>query len=526
MGRRLLKCILATALVLAFAVPVALANVGGFAGGDGTQVAGDCSTAIDWQCLSPSQFVSTLDPSGAGDVVFGGGEKEDSPDQWTFTPGSATAKSDTLGAWSYSFTNPTHDTNYLALAFNRGGTGDSFFGFELNQSATPMVNSAGTSVVCPATGDVIVSFEIPGSGSVALHVYKWSWTSGTPCMTGSTGSFTALSLPAGSAELAINQSSSISNFLSTDVLGTSLPTGTFGEAAVNLTAIANAVAPAAGCEFFNHVQVTSRSSSTITSQLQDFVDGGAVAARACESPGGGGGGGGGGGCTSFPSVQVSSPVDGYIDPTSSVTLSGTSDQTEVELLDGDTVVANAPVSAGTWTLTLNNVPDGSHAYSAVATDSNGCTAPSNTVHVTVHTTSGGGGSSGNGGGGGNGAGGSMTTSAGSMNPSGSAVGDTKGAGAGKHKKRKGAVCSSKRKFIIRIRTHHARLVSATITVNGKVVKTLRGKRITAPVDLRGLPRGGFTVRIRAVAANGRVFTGKRVYHTCTARKNKRTIPLL
>jgi hypothetical protein len=104
------------------------------------------------------------------------------------------------------------------------------------------------------------------------------------------------------------------------------------------------------------------------------------------------------------------------------------------------------------------------------------------------------------------------------------AGGTKGAG--KSKKHKLAVCSSKRKFIIRIRTHHAHLVSATITVNGKLVKTLHGKRITAPIDLRGLPRGGFTVRIRARAADGRVFTGKRAYHTCTPRKSKRTIPVL
>jgi hypothetical protein len=140
--------------------------------------------------------------------------------------------------------------------------------------------------------------------------------------------------------------------------------------------------------------------------------------------------------------------------------------------------------------------------------------------VTVQAASGGSGGSG---------GDSASSSAGNVSVSGPGAGAaaTKGAGAGKHKKkRKPAICSSKRRFVIRIRTHHAHLVSATITVNGKLVKTLRGKRITAPVDLRGLPRGGFTVRIRVRAADGRVFTGKRVYHTCAPRKSKRTIPLL
>jgi hypothetical protein len=262
------------------------------------------------------------------------------------------------------------------------------------------------------------------------------------------------------------------------------------------------------------MQVTTRSSASISSTMEDYVDGGAIASRGCQTTGGGGGGGGGG--LNLPNVHISTPADNSTVATSTVVLTGTSDQPEVEVLDGNTVVGNVSVdSSGNWTLTLTGVADGLHTYSAVATNSAGTTT-SNVVHVTVQT------SASNGGGAG---GGSASTSVSSTSAAG--AGATKGAIAGKNKKkRKAAVCSSKRRFIIRIRTHHAHLVSATITVNGKLVKTLHGKRITAPVDLRGLPRGGFTVRIRVRAADGRVFTGKRVYHTCAPRKSKRTIPIL
>jgi hypothetical protein len=261
----------------------------------------------------------------------------------------------------------------------------------------------------------------------------------------------------------------------------------------------------APCEFFNHMQVTTRTSIPWSSNMVDYVEGGPIAARACQSPHGGGGGGGG---IALPQVHISSPADNSTDPTSTVVLTGTSDQPEIEVLDGNTVVGNAPVDgSGHWSLTLTQVASGLHTYSAVATNSAGTTT-SNIVHVTVQTTATGGS---------NGASNLSSTSTGKHSAS-------KKHGA--TKKRKPAFCSSKRKFIIRLRTHHAHLVSATITVNGKLVKTLHGKRITAPIDLRGLPRGGFTVRIRARASNGKVFTGKRVYRTCTPRKSKRTIPVL
>ena len=76
-------------------------------------------------------------------------------------------------------------------------------------------------------------------------------------------------------------------------------------------------------------------------------------------------------------------------------------------------------------------------------------------------------------------------------------------------------CKSKRVFRIRIRVPRGKKArSATVRVNNRKVKVVRGKRLRAPVTLRGLPRGRFTVRITVRLTNGKRITGKRIYNTC------------
>jgi hypothetical protein len=54
----------------------------------------------------------------------------------------------------------------------------------------------------------------------------------------------------------------------------------------------------------------------------------------------------------------------------------------------------------------------------------------------------------------------------------------------------------------------------TVLVDGKAVRIKRGSRLTAPVDLRGLPKGHVAVRITVVTADGARLTGTRDYLTC------------
>jgi hypothetical protein len=75
-------------------------------------------------------------------------------------------------------------------------------------------------------------------------------------------------------------------------------------------------------------------------------------------------------------------------------------------------------------------------------------------------------------------------------------------------------CASRRSFRIRLRRG---IRSATVTVNGKRAKVLSGKRLRAPVDLRGLPKGTFRVTVTARTTRGRVLRSARTYHTCVAR---------
>ncbi len=80
-------------------------------------------------------------------------------------------------------------------------------------------------------------------------------------------------------------------------------------------------------------------------------------------------------------------------------------------------------------------------------------------------------------------------------------------------------CASRRAFSIRIRkVPGVTFVKATVKVNGKQVKAIKRARISAPVDLKGLPKGSFTVSITATASDGRTVTGKRVYKTCTKKQ--------
>jgi hypothetical protein len=376
-----------------------------FTASDGTQNGSNqsgvnCSSVVDWSCPG-LPFLATPDPA-ANDVAFvPSTSTENNPDSWQFGSSSGLdPKADILANWSYSFTDPIFVNNYLALAFYRAsGNGNSDVDFELNQNppGDTYTNSHGTNVICRADGDVLIAFDVQSTAAVkttAPSVYEWNW-SGTPCTSGANGSWTLVgSLPAGTTEGALSPSA-ITNYLSTGVLGNSFGAGTFGEAAASLTGLANVIKPQGGCEFFNHIQLTTRSSTTFSSSMEDFIDGGQIVAPACENPppppppG----------CTS-PVVEVSSPADNSVEVTSTVTLGGTSTDLaggRVVVYDGGSPIADprADHATGDWTVTLANVANGQHTYTVVATTACGRSVAA--VHVTVSASGGGNGNGGNGG---------------------------------------------------------------------------------------------------------------------------------
>ena len=80
-------------------------------------------------------------------------------------------------------------------------------------------------------------------------------------------------------------------------------------------------------------------------------------------------------------------------------------------------------------------------------------------------------------------------------------------------------CASRRSFRITLKAPRGeKAKTIVVLVNNKKVKTLTGKKVTAPVDLRGLPKGKFTVKITMTTASGKTLTQTRSYKTCAPKR--------
>ncbi len=75
-------------------------------------------------------------------------------------------------------------------------------------------------------------------------------------------------------------------------------------------------------------------------------------------------------------------------------------------------------------------------------------------------------------------------------------------------------CTSRRTFTIRLRRG---LRTARVTYAGRRAKVLRGRRLRARINLRGLPKGTVRVRVVGRTRGGRVVRGTRVYRLCARR---------
>ncbi len=79
-------------------------------------------------------------------------------------------------------------------------------------------------------------------------------------------------------------------------------------------------------------------------------------------------------------------------------------------------------------------------------------------------------------------------------------------------------CASRRSFPIRLRAPKGqRLLRANVFVSGKRVRVLKGRRLTAQVNLVGLPKGAVKVSVIARTTKGKLVRETRTYRTCTKR---------
>jgi Prealbumin-like fold domain len=265
-GRFRLAAAVGVIAALVVAIPV-LANLPGsnFEGSDGNLVVNTPGNT-DW-ANAPNRVRGDDLPSGTQDNSFGQGTKEDDPAVSVVTGSIPPQKSDLTRF--YVASEFASNSNFLYLAWERSNVlGSANMDFEINQQQQPNLTTTGKKTLVRTAGDLLITFDFGGSGSPTLGLLKWVTTgSASQC-------FSANSLPCWGNRVdlsGLNEAEGAVNSVTvTDpIANVSLPAGTFGEAAVNLTAAG--VFPPGTCAAFGSVFLKSRSSASFPAEVKDFV---------------------------------------------------------------------------------------------------------------------------------------------------------------------------------------------------------------------------------------------------------------
>jgi hypothetical protein len=250
MRRNSLVLILVSLVALLGAVTaIAGTSVGSFeTDGNRADDSGPGDLILDWD--SPPSGVTTFrDATGASDDSFGLGSKELDPGEWTCLAGSAPGKADIVNG-EIAF-RTLEGKNYLFVSFERKTTdGDVHMDYEFNQSTEP--NPACPDLPRRTPGDIVVTFDTErGGAEIIVRAFVWEGTA-------TSGTFNELALGAQGVlwDGAVNIPNTIPG----------VEAGAFGEAAVNLT---DSPIGAIGCQLFAGAWMKTRSSTSITSALQD-----------------------------------------------------------------------------------------------------------------------------------------------------------------------------------------------------------------------------------------------------------------
>jgi hypothetical protein len=262
----------AIAMLLSVSALPALANLAGspFEGNDGNLNV-DTAGNTDWANVAGLNAGIDL-PSGSGDNSFGQGTNEDDPNVVTVSGSIPPNKNDLTRFYEASQVIGT-DT-YLYLAWERlVNIGNANMDFEINQATTPNLGVAGAHTIVRTAGDLLVNYDFPGSGSPVLSLNTWLTAghgdSASDC-------FKAHGLPCWGKHVTLsgtNSEGAVNTGNVVDPIAPNAPrtlgTGLFGEAAINLTGAG--VFPPGVCEAFGSTFLKSRSSSSFTAEIKDFI---------------------------------------------------------------------------------------------------------------------------------------------------------------------------------------------------------------------------------------------------------------
>jgi hypothetical protein len=238
-----------------------------FEGNDGNLVVTNAGNT-DWANVA-GRNLGIDQPTGGSDNAFGQGAKED-VSATTVVDGSIPPNKNDLTRFYEASQQVSNGNIFLYLGWERlVNIGNANLDFEINQNKTTGFTGTTTGPVAlnRTAGDLLVTYDFGGSGTPTIGLLKW-------VTTGSTAQcFSANSLPCWGnkvtlgpsvAEAAVNTVT-----VAEPIAGGNLTTGLFGEAAINLTA-AGVFQPGV-CTAFGTTFLKSRSSSSFTAEIKDFI---------------------------------------------------------------------------------------------------------------------------------------------------------------------------------------------------------------------------------------------------------------
>ena len=236
-----------------------------YVGTDNTTIA-TSGTNLDWGSASiKSQVGVVQDPFGVANdpTIYDTGSKENNLASWADTSSAQPPGKGDIGNL-YTYSHLVGGDQYLYLAFVRDtSSGSVTYAIELNQKSNT-TNANGATIPDRTTGDLRITVSQNGSGVFQVaSVEQWSSTD---------ASFHAVSLPAGSYALAVNDSTiSIGNPTPAKWTPSTVGVQQFLEVGFNLSALGvDLSCPSTG---FSSAFLRSRSSPSESSELKDYTTG-------------------------------------------------------------------------------------------------------------------------------------------------------------------------------------------------------------------------------------------------------------
>jgi hypothetical protein len=255
-----------------------------FAGGDGNLLTNPTTFgATDWQNVNPLSVGFDL-PSGKPDNSFGQGTKEDNPNVTVVTGSIPPNKSDLTRFYESSEFSTANNHNFLYLAWERTNVlGTANFDFEINQKKQPDLTVAGAATLVRTAGDLLVTYDFNnGGGRPSIGLLRWLTSATVPVVPNFATNvcFSSNTFPCWGDQVTLDGTDSIAAVNNLDPVTdplfpngpnyiNPLPALQFGETAIDLTK-AN-VFPTGTCEAFGSTFVRSRSSSSFTAEIKDFI---------------------------------------------------------------------------------------------------------------------------------------------------------------------------------------------------------------------------------------------------------------